>query len=69
MKESSFYGVSWSRSRLRFLASTKDIVESQDSDYLKMVLLLPQSTHHGIESDEEGRDNILNEVDLPDEVS
>ena len=69
MKVSSFYGAGRSRPRIRFLASAKDIVESQDSDDLEIVLLPPESANQGIESDEEGSDNILNEECLPDEVS
>ena len=69
MKASSFYGTGRSRPRIRFLASAKDVVESQESDDLEIVLLPPESTNRGIESDEEGSDNILNEECLPDEVS
>ena len=69
MKASSFYGAGRSRPRIRFLASAKDIVESQESDDLEIVLLPPESTNQGIESDEEGSDNILNEECLPHEVS
>ena len=69
VKASSFYEAAWSRPRVRFLASAKDIVESQESDDLKIVLLPPESTNQGIESNEKGSDNILNEKCLPDEVS
>ena len=69
MKVSSFYGAGRSRPRIRFLASAKDIVESQESDDLEIVLLSPKLANQGIESDEEGSDNILNEECLPDEVS
>ena len=69
MKASSFYGVGRSRPRIRFLASAKDIVESQASDDLEMVLLPPESANQRIESDEKGSDNILNEECLPDKVS
>ena len=69
MKASSFYGAGRSRSQIRFLASAKDIVESQESDDLEIVLLPPESANQGIESDEEGSDNISNEECLPDEVS
>ena len=69
MKASSFYGIGRSRPRTRFLTSAKDIVESQESDDLEIVLLPPKSTNQGIESDEEGSDNILNVECLPDEVS
>ena len=37
MKASSFYGAGRSRSRIRFLASAKDIVESQESDDLALL--------------------------------
>ena len=69
MKASSFYGAGRSRPRIRFLASAKDSVESQESDDLERVLLPPESTNQGIESDEYGSDNILNEECLPNEVS
>ena len=69
MTTSSFYGAGRSRPRIRFLASAKDIVESQKSDDLEIVLLPPESTNQGIESDVEGSDNILNEECLPNEVS
>ena len=69
MKASSFYGAGRSRPRIKFLASAKDIVESQESDDLEIVLLPPKLTSQEIESDEEGSDNILNEECLPDEVS
>ena len=69
MKASSFYGAGRSRPRIRFLAFAKDIVESQESGDLEIVLLPPESTNQGIESDEEGSDNILNEECLPHEVS
>ena len=62
-------GRSRPRIRLGLLASAKDIVESQESDDLEIVLLPTESANHGIESDEEGSDNILNEKCLPDEVS
>ena len=61
VKASSFYGAGWSRPRIRFLASAKDIVESQESDDFEIVLLPPESANQEIESDEEGSDNILNE--------
>ena len=57
-----------SNPRIRFLASAKDIVESQEFVHLEMVLLLSESANQEIESDEEGSDNILNEECLPDEV-
>ena len=69
VKASSFYEAAWSRPRIRFLSSAKDIVESQESDDLEIVLLPPESTNQGIESDKKGSDNILNEKCLPDEVS
>ena len=69
MKASFFYGAGRSRPRIRFLASSKDFIESQESDDLEIVLLPPESANQGIESDEEGNDNILNEECLPDEVS
>jgi len=69
MKASSLYGAGRSRPQIRFLASAKDIVESQESDDLEIVLLPPESANQGIESDEEGNDNILNEECLPDQVS
>ena len=69
MKASSFYGADRSRPRIRFLASAKDIVESQKSADLEIVLLPPESANEGVESDEGGGDNILNEECLPDEVS
>ena len=69
MKASSFYGADWSRPRIRFLASAKDIVESQESDDLEIVLFPPKSANQEIKSDEEGSYNILNEECLPDEVS
>ena len=69
MKASCLYGASRPRPRIRFLASTKDIVKSQESDDLEIVLLPPELVNQGIESDEEGSDNILNEECLPDEVS
>ena len=50
-----------SNPRIRFLASAKDIVESQEFDHLEMVLLPSESANQEIESDEEGSDNILNE--------
>ena len=68
MKASSFYGAGRSRPRIRFLASAKDIVKSQESDDLEIVLLPPESANQGIESNEEGSDNILNEECLPDKV-
>ena len=52
MKASSFYGAGRSRPRIRFLASAKDSVEFQKSDDLEIVLLSPESTNQGIESDE-----------------
>ena len=69
IKASSFYGAGRSRPQIRFLASAKDIVESQESNDLEIVLLPPESANQGIESDKEGSDNILNEECLPDEVS
>ena len=69
MKASSFYGAGWSRPGIRFLASAKDIVESQESDDLEIVLLPPELANQGIKSDEESSDNFLNEECLPDKVS
>ena len=69
IKASSFYGAGRSRPRIRFLPSAKDIVESQESNHLEIVLLPPESTNQEIEGDEEGSDNILNKECLPDEVS
>ena len=69
MNAISFYGAAWPRPRIRFLASVKDIVESQESDDLEIVLLPPESADQGIDSDEEGNDNILNEECLPDEIA
>ena len=69
MKASSFYGAGRSRPRIRFLTSAKDTVESQESDDLEIVLLPPESANQGIESNEEGSDNTLNEECLPDEGS
>ena len=69
MNAISFYGAARPRPRIRFLASSKDIVESQESDDLEIVLLSPESADQGIDSDEEGNDNILNEECLPDEIA
>ena len=68
MKAISFYGAARPRPRIRFLASAKNIVESQESDDLEIVLLPPESADQGIDSDE-GNDNILNEKCLPDEIA
>ena len=68
MKASSFYGAGRSRPPIKFLASAKDIVESQESDDLEIVLLPSESANQESESDEEGSDNILNEECLPNEV-
>ena len=43
MNAISFYGAARPRPRIRFLASAKDIVESQESDDLEIVLLFPES--------------------------
>ena len=59
IKASFFYGAGQSRPCIRFLASAKDIFESQESDDLEIVLLPPESANQGIESDEEGGNNIL----------
>ena len=69
MNAISFYGAARPRPRIRFLASAKDIVESQESDDLEIVLLPPELANQGIDSDEEGNDNILNEECLPDEIA
>ena len=69
MKASSFYGAGRSRPRIRILTSAKDIVESQESDDLEIVLLPPELANQGIESDEKGSNNIMNKERLPDEVS
>ena len=69
MNAISFYGAARPRPIIRFLASAKDIVESQESDDLEIVLLPPESADQGIDSDEEGNDNILNEECLPDEIA
>ena len=69
MKASSFYGAGRSRPRIRILTSAKDIVESQESDDLEIVLLPPELANQGIESDEKGSNNILNKEWLLDEVS
>ena len=67
MKASSFYGAGRSKPRIKFLASAIDIVESQESDDLEIVLLPTKSANQRIESDEEGSDDILNEECLPSE--
>ena len=69
MNAISFYGAARPRARIRFLASAKDIVESQESDDLEIVLLPPESADEGIDSDEEGNNNILNEECLPYEIA
>ena len=69
MNAISFYGAARPRPRIRFLASAKDIVESQESDDLEIVLLPPESADQGIDSNEERNDNILNEECLPDEIA
>ena len=69
MNAISLYGAARPRPRIRFLASAKDIVESQESDDLEIVLLPPESVDQGIDNDEEGNDNILNEECLPDEIA
>ena len=69
MNAISFYGAARPRPRIRFLESAKDIVESQESDDLEIVLLPPESADQGIDSDEEGNDNILNEECLPNKIA
>ena len=69
MNAISFYGAARPRPRIRFLTSAKDIVESQESDDLEIVLLPPESADQGFDSDEEGNDTILNEECLPYEIA
>ena len=53
MKASSFYEAGRSWSRIRFLATAKDIVGFHESDDLEIVLLPPDLVNQGIEGNEE----------------
>ena len=66
---STFYGAGRYWPQIKFLASAKDVVEFQESDDFEIVLLHSESANQGIESVEEGSDNILNEECLSDEIS
>ncbi|CAB4060952.1 unnamed protein product [Lepeophtheirus salmonis] len=65
METKSFYG----KSRLRFLATARDLIEENAGHDLHRVVLPPELADQGNDSDEEWYDDILDNDYMPDEIA